>query len=738
MNFINQFPYSDFHEMNLDWLLKELKRISGDMDSFIASNKVVNKGLWDITKQYENNDIVLDQVRGYMMISIQPVPAGIDILNEDYWIAVAPYKVDTKFDDTSYNAIANKTVTEKFDSVDETTGSLREDITTLTESIHTLDGNVNGRIDSLNTSVNNRIDTVAADLTTETETRTSEVETLTTNLESEASARATADTALNARINNIIALPDGSTTADAELIDIRVGANGVSYSSAGNAVRTQISNLEAGLTMIDTSDMTEGYISKYGSIGTGAPQYSYVDDIELKKGETITIVEAAESTVSIIAEYFDSDEYAYERKALILAEDTNRNAFSYTATRDMKVSITVKTDGDFLAFRRLNPDVISDALYNAKLNNNSLKANALGPDFANLYTESKNKFDYSEMAEGRLNANGLIIDEAGVTSAFIPCHNQPSAFLKSADTTAPIQAYLWAFYNENKTLISVTDYWLPSVSIPNTAYYLRFCFGDPTMIELYHPMMFFENLNPETYIAPGKTIRSFIETVNPVDYMKLFTNIGIIGDSLSSGEVYTADEHASDKYSYSWLSNICRSIGATAHHYSRGGMTAKAWLTSGQRTEFDNETAYCEAIYIALGTNDAYLGEYPLGNADDAAGANSFVGYMKSIIDIVHTKYPAAVIFLVSLYGSTGGTYSSMISNISTQFDYCYYINFINLADDSLIIQASRTDTNFVENWHYTGLGYIKVGDTIQKLTNDIIDYNLESFRLFTANLPTT
>lgn len=49
---------------------------------------------------------------------------------------------------------------------------------------------------------------------------------------------------LESRMNQFAKLPEGSTAGDAELADIRVGADGKTYENAGEAVRTQFSGLK--------------------------------------------------------------------------------------------------------------------------------------------------------------------------------------------------------------------------------------------------------------------------------------------------------------------------------------------------------------------------------------------------------------------------------------------------------------------------------------------------------------
>ena len=85
----NNYPYTDTHELNLDWILKKIKELKVEIDDFKVVNNITFSGQWDITKQYPAWTIVSDNNIGY--VSIQPVPVGVPLSNGNYWVEVIDY-----------------------------------------------------------------------------------------------------------------------------------------------------------------------------------------------------------------------------------------------------------------------------------------------------------------------------------------------------------------------------------------------------------------------------------------------------------------------------------------------------------------------------------------------------------------------------------------------------------------------------------------------------------------------
>lgn len=90
--FNTRWPYTDFHNLNLDWILETIKKQNGAIADFISLNSITyaNPLQWDITRQYPKNQVVLD-TNGDGYLSVQPVPVGVEIDNPDYWTKIGNF-----------------------------------------------------------------------------------------------------------------------------------------------------------------------------------------------------------------------------------------------------------------------------------------------------------------------------------------------------------------------------------------------------------------------------------------------------------------------------------------------------------------------------------------------------------------------------------------------------------------------------------------------------------------------
>lgn len=301
MDFINQFPYSDTHELNLDWIIKTVKDLGSRMNDFEAVNHIKYIGDWNISESYQSWSIVTNGTNSY--ISITEVPKGILISDANYWAFLGPISVDE---------IA------------------RLEIAALEKETETSFVSVNNKISALNGRV-----TEAEDAVSEMSTA---IPVLENAVESEVSARTSEDSIINARINNIIALEPGSTTGDAELQDIRVAGNGITYDTAGDATRgmyNTLINLLKAPSSLSGIKWFNGYYQTSDNRFVNTATWKMSNGIPVKPGDTFIYCGPASQANRRVIAFFNKNGSFIE-------------GLSNIGTDYTEVSVTVPANAEYM------------------------------------------------------------------------------------------------------------------------------------------------------------------------------------------------------------------------------------------------------------------------------------------------------------------------------------------------------------------------------------------------------
>jgi hypothetical protein len=92
INPIHRAPYTNFHDLNLDWIIEVLNEFNTKLTNFVslATIKYANPIQWDITSQYEANTVVVDS-NGNAYLSVQPVPSGVSLDRTDFWTKIGNF-----------------------------------------------------------------------------------------------------------------------------------------------------------------------------------------------------------------------------------------------------------------------------------------------------------------------------------------------------------------------------------------------------------------------------------------------------------------------------------------------------------------------------------------------------------------------------------------------------------------------------------------------------------------------
>lgn len=563
-----EFPHTRTYEGDLGYIIKKIMELTENYNQFFAYNsiKFADPIEWDITTQYAPYTIVFDTNDEYSYISKKPVPAGITLDNTDYWEVLGSMLVDgearaeiermLRFISNIYEV--NNTASADRDSGDyfvmagylwKTTAavltgetytegvncekiSIEDMVREIASAVITVDGTLNIlsnnaianrpvavkfiNIDTAIANINTILTTLGTSITnieTDITNIESDITDLRDDLTSETSNRENADQVLSTRIDNIVALPSGSTTGDAELIDGRTGYTGRVYTNIGGAIRAQVTELHNAIkyasskTVVDYAAMyswVPGVLDNSGAVSSDSSYMTLGDYIPVTLGEMLHFINS-NANYTMVRCLYDSTKTLLNRTVLTASE--NDRLYGVTSgVAFVRISIGVNQTADY--------HIYSEDTSVSYLENESLK---YIDDDLNRLESSINMIDVGHKygwRPGTLNTSTGAVDDTNFsyyTTDFIPVI-EGNTLVLNLDYSAAYQLSR-ALYDENKTFISgasisVTDHVRLYAPTPGVRY-VRYCISF-NAYRANHVSLYFENQikNNALYMETNKHERT--------------------------------------------------------------------------------------------------------------------------------------------------------------------------------------------------------------------------------------
>lgn len=299
-------------------------------------------------------------------------------VNNDYTKMnnLSPFKLcviqNFPFIEADFDAVTNYQllckVVEYLNNVIDNNNKQNTNITQLEQNFITLYNYVKDYFNNLDVQeeINNKLDEMAADgsLSALIQPLFDEYK---TSIDSEVNTQNNKITVLENRMDTFTSLPSGSTSGDAELIDIRVPASGFNfnknYTTAGEAVRGQASALEK--EIYDINSISKNFFTDLKNKGIffnwatksfqNNANYNTSDVIKVKKGYAIYLNSYYEGVyISAVNQVTESGDFV---KVLVKGVLNNDLSTNYTFNDDIYIQVSVRSKGYFYLYENLSSEI---------------------------------------------------------------------------------------------------------------------------------------------------------------------------------------------------------------------------------------------------------------------------------------------------------------------------------------------------------------------------------------------